>query len=1719
MSEQRRTTRRVQRQRRIQRGRRRREGRGGDGRRDARTRSRELRKRVCAALLACVLALSQVLALAQPQVASAAPTTFTMSGFTGDGNVGYYVFEGNGGFAICANIRVQDPKEGDTFIDPTPITQVSSSLLSGVDPYSYAYACAFMPLGGSFNDYGFTGSEAEKGAATFVLNVLLQGGYVDGNDRLHWDDGELISTNTIYESQYANKVRPGELEKIERLVADAKAHAGQSGWYDGSATYWTNSSSNARQNLITFNPVERSGGLELHKSSQKPDITSGNTMYSLEGAVYGVYRDQACTDEAGRMTTDQNGDASIDGLAVGTYYVKEIYAPQGFAKDENTYTVQINSGVDATLRVSDAPQHAPLAIEIHKVDAASGQAVPQGDASFAGAEFTVSYYAGDYASVGELPASPTRQWVLKTDADGFTSLAGAAEDPSTYYVSGDQFYYTPDGEVTLPLGTITVQETKSPEGYKLPDSTVHLQRITSSGSTETVSAPAIPNMPEPVVTGGVKVPKIDHELQEGVAQGDATLAGAKIGIFNESEGPVWFDGNKANPGELVTTIETDASGVAQTGPNDLPYGTYSLKELTPPPGYLPNETWNPTISIQQDGVVILADTLEDTVMRGGGEVTKVDGEWLVASPQGDAELNDAEIRIWNRSEQAVLVDGVLYQPNDIVATIYTNGSGAASVAELPYGTYEARETGASEGYLVAEDWSVTFQIREDGQVVRLDDLPEPIVRGGVHVRKTDLDWGTSDPQGDATLEGAEFTIWNRSKHAVRVDGTDYEPGEAVKVITTNAAGEALTSQDALPYGTYEVRETKPPVGYNLNEEWARTFQVRAHGQIIDLTAEADVCPDDVIRGGVMIRKTDRELMADKYGIDLDGTQDNKLGEIGEADPETDVTDASLALGGATLAGARFEITNNSLHAVRVDGADYDPGEVCLVIETGEDGIAKADADALPYGTYHMEEVAPPEGYFINDDWSLDFQIREEGRVYDYTADDLTVDEQVYRGDFRMSKALEGTQERLAMIPFKLTDTTTGEWHILVTDENGMIDTSEGWNSHFDNTNASDAALREDGTVDESKLEAYAGIWFTGRSEVVTDPIAAKGALPYGTYELEELPCSANEGLQLVRSQIVITRDSTQLDLGTFDNDGTRTETSQDIATTLVYGDGTSKSVPAGSAVDLVDQVSYSGLEAGAEYRLDGELHAIGSDGSDLGVVASGSTTFTPEATSGTAEVPISVDTSELQGATLVAYERLYDAEGTLVAEHADPSDAKQTVYVPAISTALLSDNTADHDAPSWADSAVTDTVTLQNLVVGEQYCVTGSLHVRDDEGADAGVLTSSDGTEASATTTFEATDRTMTVQLPYEIESSKLAGVTLVAFATLSNGSGELASHADVADEGQTVHVPALATTATSAATGDQCVPAYESQVVVDVVHATNLVVGKTYDVTGELHVKTVAEDGTAADGGVLTDAEGNPVTASTSFTAEATEQDVTLEFPVDGSLLAGQSVVAFETLSADDVTLAIHAEINDENQTVLIPAVSTSLTEGGAGSREIQLVDDVETVTLTDVVTYENLIPGEEYTVVGTLRYRGEDADGNAVDDGPLTAADGSAIASTVTFTPETPDGQVEVSFEVPVEGLSGRALVAFEQLWHNDVLVASHEDPSDEDQTVRFVPPTDEELPEPEEDYPEPEEDFPEPGEDFPNTSQGPAALMAIGAGGVTCLATLVYIAYRIRKTYTRE
>ena len=1304
--------------------------------------------------------------------------------------------------------------------------------------------------------------------------------------------------------------------------------------------------------LIKIEPLQpKEYTVTLTKTSADVSITQGNSAYSLAGATYNVYEGTSGTGSVvATFTTDEAGHATLSTpLEDGTYSVKEVTPPKGYKLDEKIYTFTINGG-DTSLSVEDEP--GTLTLKLKKKDSQTGS-TPQGNATLAGAVYQVSYQLGGQTVTEE----------LTSDSSGnLGTLEG------------------------LPLGTVTVKELTAPEGYRL-DTEVHTYTVDGSQLTGDVYELEVDDLTEDVMRGGLAIQKLDSQTGT-TPQGDASLEGISFEIVNNSQNAVVVNGNTAQPGQVAMTITTNAAGVATTGENALPYGEYTVREVSTNDSMLKTFDEEISVTIDSDGVMLEYEA-ENEVVRGGIDISKEDSE-MGATPQGNSSFAGIEFEIINRSTNPVVVGGQIYAVGDIVMTITTDESGHASTGSdvLPYGTYEVRESQTNESMLLT--WAEeTVTVRQNGHSVAITAVND-VERGGLSVEKQDSITG-STPQGDADFEGITFQIINNSRNPVMVEGQKYQPGEVVKTLVTDSEGKASTADDLLPYGEYILHESATNESMLLTAP-DQTVNITDDGIIYEFTMA-----DEVVRGGVLIEKRDLE------------------------------SGLLTPLGGASLDGTLFEITNKSVNSVYVDGALYAPGEVCAAIEV-VDGVAQTDARALPYGSYQLVETKPGEGYLHTDQTVRSFQIRQDGQVIEFRDGDAAYN-QVVRGDLQFIKVGEGGEAnmgRFANVAFKLTSQTTGESHIVVTDENGEVRTTTEWNPHSQNTNGND------GVEDEAAWDDHAGTWFGLTTEGwMVDVQDELCALPYDTYTLEELPCEGNQGYELVKvPNITISRNNTVIYLGTIDD---QFEGVPEIGTTATV-DGEHTAEPAGE-VTLIDIISYKNLKVGETYKISGVLmdKATGEPLLVNEQQVAAELEFTPTNSEGTVELTYTFDGSALAGKSVVVFEDLYQGEN-IVASHADINDEGQTVNFgkPSIGTTATIDG--EKTAQPAKQITITDTVEYSGLTAGQEYTLKGVLM---DKSTGEPLLVGEEQVTSEAT--FTPAEPNGTVDVLFTFDATELEGTSVVVFETLFQGETEISSHEDMEDEGQTItftEQPRIGTTAT--VDGQHTAEPTGEITIVDVVAYSGLTPGETYKMSGVLMDKATGEP-------LLVGEEQAQVTAEVEFTPESADGTVELTYTLDASSLAGTSIVVFETLYSDGVEIAAHADINDEAQTVEItepekPTLGTTATVDGQHT-----ADPTGEITIVDTVTYNGLIPGKTYTISGVLMDKAT---------GEPLLLDGAIVTAEVEFTPESADGTVELTYTLDASLFAGTSIVVFETLYQDGVEIAAHADINDEAQTVTIEP-----------------------------------------------------------------
>ena len=468
---------------------------------------------------------------------------------------------------------------------------------------------------------------------------------------------------------------------------------------------------------------------------------------------------------------------------------------------------------------------------------------------------------------------------------------------------------------------------------------------------------------------------------------------------------------------------------------------------------------------------------------------------------------------------------------------------------------------------------------------------------------------------------------------------------------------------------------------------------------------------------------------------------------------------------------------------------------------------------------------------------------------------------------------------------------------------------------------------------------------------------------------------------------------------------------------------------AGSDVTLTDTVAYRNLVPGKTYTVSGTLmdQRTGKAVTVNGKAVTSSADFTPDTADGETKVDFRFNTKGLDDTTVVVFEKMFYGKA-VIAAHEDINDKGQTIYIPSVKTTAIDKKTATKLTLAEKDIHIVDKVAYRNLVPGEKYTVTGTAidkttgePLKDDAGKDV-----------TAKASFKAEKANGTVDVAFVFDGSTLAGKTVVMYENIYYNNKLVGVHADISDEAQIIYVPSVKTTATDTKTETKLTYAEKDIKITDTVEYTNLIPGKTYKVTGTAMDKKT--------GKVIKDADGKAVTSEAEITPETADGKVDVDFIFDGSNLAGKTIVMFEEIRYEGKLIGVHADINDEAQTIYVPAIATEALDEVTGIHLSNAGDDVK---VKDTVTYKNLIPGLTYRVAGTVM----DKDTKK----PLQNG-GKDITAEAVFTPETADGTVDVEFTFSAKEFAGKTMVLFEKLYlvkNADNADANPDDTSNKDKT----------------------------------------------------------------------
>ena len=1387
---------------------------------------------------------------------------------------------------------------------------------------------------------------------------------------------------------------------------------------------------------------QQEGYLRIHKSSANPEITNGNSGYSFDDINYGVFTDEGCVNNIAVLNLDANGYSEPLKLKAGTYYVREEDATpgSGYQTNSTVYTVTVTAGTTSDAPVmcetTDVPLNDPLGIQINKINS-DGTTT----ADLSGAEYTITYYPKQYTSVEEIKADtdpdvkPT-VWVIQTtkrsDGSYYASLKDECIVPNSNS-AGAVFGKTHVGNYIIPLGTITVEETKAPAGFTKDGAVVSSAKTgaTISGtnnvylfqfvdensavylksgnalSTSLDDETAVTlTYAERQINGTPKMEKHDLELNKKAAMGGTNFDGITFEVYCLDDSVI-IGNTTYKKGETIETVTSDAEGNV-TMTTQYPIGHYAVREKSANNYYTNDGQIHYFNVVEYQGGAFIqyetnmnAVTFTDRVVRGDLSFVKKNsdtGEALAYIPFCITNNATGETHY-------ILTDA---NGNFTSATGKTTNTNANDDVLSKYGEKDVVPQSVIDS--LAKDAGLWFGMGSEGTMTAANDSYGAFVYGTYTI--TEL---KTEATRSMKMYTNTFTIDTDGK--VLDLGTVNNVPMGIKTTLVDVNGEhftepvsSITLTDHVAYKNLDTDKTYTLTG---------TLYIKDGEALTELmTQTVDFTPTEKNGTQDVVFTFDASALVGKSVVAFEELSLNGefCAEHKDKDDENQTVTFPSIQTTARDSKTEDHVANATDSVSIIDTVTYSGlkvGETYTITGTlmdADTGKAVLDDDGNEI-TASKEFVAPAK------DGSVDITFNFVG--VSLAGKTIVAFEEVYykgrRYAVHADLSDEGQTVYVPKIRTKALDANTGLNQVKADSNATVVDTVT-----YENL------LPGKKYTMKGVLMTSAGNALMVNGRTITASTEFTPTTPNGSVDVTfTFDASEIGGRKLVFYEY-LELDGDTVASHTDISDTDQTIYVPSIKTTIIDSENGSHNAAADKEITLIDTVRYNGLEVGRKYSVTGTLVDKETRKAlldDAGKEITASNEFTAEKPNGAIEITFKFSGVSLAGKTTVAFEHMY-TEGKEVAVHADLRDEGQTEYFPSVHTTATSDDTKDHVVGANETVTITDQVALKALKLGTEYTLSGILM-----DATTGKPIVIYGNTIIARRTFTADAHEMTVPLTYELNASQLAGTTTVVFEKLYSDGALLAAHADLEDAEQTVYIPEIHTTAKDQTTKINHTEANKTATIIDTVSYTNLLPGREYTVSGTLMNK---ETGKAVM------ANGREITASTTFTPEKAEGSVDVIFTFDASVVAPKTVVAFETLTYKKIQIAVHAEITDKDQTVYIPKVYTTAI---ADDTKDHVTEAKKDVTIVDTVSYEGLEVDREYTVKGVLMNKAT---------GKVITVNGKEVTAESTFTVKAQKGTVDVTFKFDGSALEDTMIVVFETLYTEGKEVGIHAEIGDEAQTV---------------------------------------------------------------------
>lgn len=1172
------------------------------------------------------------------------------------------------------------------------------------------------------------------------------------------------------------------------------------------------------------------------------------------------------------VTTGKNGTVDLD-LLPGTYTVTEL--PDDKYETQAAQTVTIVSGKTSTVTFNNTLRRGDL-----KVTKTAEDGLVEG--------VKFHLYGTSYCG-------------LPVDEYAVTNASGIAVFDDVLIGTG-----------------YTLEEVGTPDRYIVPDN-----------QTAAIEWNKVTNKSFDNVLKKWKLTVTKQDVENGSAQGDANLAGAKYGIFKGDE--------------LIDTYVTDADGKFTT--KYYVCGTdWSIKELDSSEGYLVTPG-NEQIGVDPKNYTAEynseAMTQYEQVKKGNIAIIKHtdDGQTQIETPE-----EGAEFAVYLKS--AGSYDNAKDSERDY---LICDENGFAQTKDLPYGRYTVQQIKGWEGRELLKPFDVF--VSEDGETYRYL-INNANFFSYVKVVKVDSTTGKTIP-----ASGIGFHIYDPSGNQIQMTFT-YPTVTTIDTFYTDGDGMLITPEK-LEYGKgYSLVEVSAPYGYVLNSDPV----------YFDITEE-----NSTEENAVTVVVVTKENAPQMGVITVEKTGEYLASVIDTKDSKRLVYE----VGG--LAGAEYTVTAAE-DIYTPDGTlRYSKDEVVAVLVTEADG--KAMTEPLFLGRFNVVETKAPYGMIINPT--------------------VQTVELTYAG-----------QE------VEITETSTGfynERQKIEIDLNKVMEQNEVF------------GVGNNGEITSVNFGLFAA------DEIV----AADGSsIPTG-WVLEVVECDEN-GYAAFSTDLPVGAKTYVKEIST-DKHYILSDKEYPVVFEYAGQEVAAVHITVNDGKDIPNELIYGTIKGYKVNRETGDKIS----GALFGLFRADETSFTEDnalLTAESGEDGVFTFENVVYGSYTVR--ELRPAAGYLENETVYPVTVDENGdvieisvvndLIPEIGTTAAIDD--EKEVCATEVFTLTDTVEYKHLVPGKEYTLKGILM---DKATGEPFLQNGEQITSEVTFVPEAPSGSVEVLFTFDAKLIK-TDTSIVVFESLYSDSKELTVHADIEDEAQTVTV-IVHEIKTEASTDGKKETTIGGEITIeDIVSYHNLTPGKEYVVKGTLMNKTTGKPVTVND---------EPVTAEAAFTPETRDGEVKVSFAFNSYVITETTdVVVFESLYREDVEIAVHADIEDEGQSVKVYVPEIKTTASIDGKKEITTAGKV---TIEDVVSYTNLIPGTEYTIRGTLMNK---------TTGEVFTVNGETITAEVKFTPESRNGEVKVTFTFDAHDLTtSTKVVVFESLYRDDVEITTHKDIEDKDQTVTITPPPD--------------------------------------------------------------